>query len=645
MFCVSLAVIFNKQLFQLHIKKLIGLFFLFTIQTFAQETNETKSLDSLERSISNTNGKEKLAAILKFCEKNVRSSARQIQEYTLEGIPLAEAFKDFNAKAELLRYQGISSYILGKMDNSVHYLNQSITLSESINDSVNLGKCYNNLGRYYFILGDFKVSRSQDSLSLKIAEKIDNPKMIYDAKRDIATSYLGQGMYSKALQLLNEALFFCNAYDLDCSSSMINRGIAIHNIGKPSEALGLFFDARKLFFEKGDFNTVAIAEHHIGYLLERAELNEEATYYYSSVKEFYEKSGNVNHLSAIYSNLGELMLKLNKLDEAENYLKKSLSYKKDNGIKTIGDPLHELGLVALQRKNYALAFTYFQDAQKAFEALEDKAYKDEIYNSFSRSYLGMKDFENAIKYALRSVELNKKSGIKRELALSYENLVRAYEGQKKFDLALQAKKELEAVNLDLNGAKELLDITKKVVVETLRKNEEKNSLEAQIMDKGDTSRSSTPFWVFSILAILLLASGFYYVRKLKKPLVKIGGKIEYLQEEEANSLLKTLSTVIENEKPYLQPELNLSGLAERIGTSDKKLSALLNQSLSTSFYDYINHYRVEAVKEKLALKEYEKYSLVGLAYSCGFNSKSSFYRAFRKETGISPTAYKAQNAS
>ncbi|MFK7811919.1 MAG: helix-turn-helix domain-containing protein [Maribacter sp.] len=121
--------------------------------------------------------------------------------------------------------------------------------------------------------------------------------------------------------------------------------------------------------------------------------------------------------------------------------------------------------------------------------------------------------------------------------------------------------------------------------------------------------------------------------------------LKLLPEEELNLLKSKLNDVLTQEKPYLEQEITLSSLAKRIGTTDKKLSVILNHSLNISFYDFINRYRVEEVKEKLTLEEYDKYSLLGIAYSCGFNSKSSFYRAFKKETGISPTDYKKKQTS
>lgn len=124
---------------------------------------------------------------------------------------------------------------------------------------------------------------------------------------------------------------------------------------------------------------------------------------------------------------------------------------------------------------------------------------------------------------------------------------------------------------------------------------------------------------------------------------KIGQTV--LTDDEQVDLKLKLKSILEKEKLFLEQELTLSLLAESIGTSDKKLSNLLNHSLDVSFYDFINKYRVEEVKERLKSKESEKYTLLGIAYTCGFNSKSSFYRAFKKETGCSPSSYKKEETS
>ncbi|TMM57916.1 helix-turn-helix domain-containing protein [Maribacter algarum] len=107
---------------------------------------------------------------------------------------------------------------------------------------------------------------------------------------------------------------------------------------------------------------------------------------------------------------------------------------------------------------------------------------------------------------------------------------------------------------------------------------------------------------------------------------------------------KVLETRLENilriDKPYLDEDLTLGKLAKMVDTTDKKLSGFLNQEMKTTFYDLINTYRVEAVKNKLGATEYENLTLLGIAYECGFKSKTSFNRIFKRETGLSPSEYK-----
>jgi len=112
--------------------------------------------------------------------------------------------------------------------------------------------------------------------------------------------------------------------------------------------------------------------------------------------------------------------------------------------------------------------------------------------------------------------------------------------------------------------------------------------------------------------------------------------------QEIEDLKKRLIEVLETDKPFLDENLTLRGLADQIPTTDKKLSALLNHYLNTTFYDLINSYRVEAVKLNLVDPNYEKYTLLAIAYECGFKSKTSFNRIFKKVSGLSPTAYKKQ---
>lgn len=108
---------------------------------------------------------------------------------------------------------------------------------------------------------------------------------------------------------------------------------------------------------------------------------------------------------------------------------------------------------------------------------------------------------------------------------------------------------------------------------------------------------------------------------------------------EMKQLQDKLNVLMHNAKPFLDEDLALASLSAILEVPDKKLSTLLNQNMGTSFYDYINGHRVEEFKSRLATPDSNTYTLLAIAYDCGFKSKSSFNRVFKNTTGLSPSEY------
>lgn len=116
-----------------------------------------------------------------------------------------------------------------------------------------------------------------------------------------------------------------------------------------------------------------------------------------------------------------------------------------------------------------------------------------------------------------------------------------------------------------------------------------------------------------------------------------------LSPEEAGGYKSALQGIMENEQAYLSPELNLRELAARIDLHPNKLSWLLNETLGQNFNEYINTWRLNAFQQKAVLPEFSHYTILGLAYDCGFNSKSVFNDFFKKSTGQTPSAWLKAN--
>ena len=116
-------------------------------------------------------------------------------------------------------------------------------------------------------------------------------------------------------------------------------------------------------------------------------------------------------------------------------------------------------------------------------------------------------------------------------------------------------------------------------------------------------------------------------------------KTNRLTEEECKELHKKLVAYVEKEKPYINPDLKMGDLAAALDTSSHSLSYLLNQYLNQSYYDFINEYRVTQFKKMVADSQYSRYTLTALAGLCGFSSRASFFRSFKKSTGVTPNEY------
>lgn len=128
--------------------------------------------------------------------------------------------------------------------------------------------------------------------------------------------------------------------------------------------------------------------------------------------------------------------------------------------------------------------------------------------------------------------------------------------------------------------------------------------------------------------------------------IKTGESTSYqksgLAEAEAQNYLKNLLQMMETDKPYLNSDLTLRDLAGKLSMSTHNLSEILNTRLNQNFYDFINRYRIEEVKRRLAEGESEKYNLIAIAFDSGFNSKSAFNTIFKKQTGTTPSQYRKQ---
>lgn len=108
----------------------------------------------------------------------------------------------------------------------------------------------------------------------------------------------------------------------------------------------------------------------------------------------------------------------------------------------------------------------------------------------------------------------------------------------------------------------------------------------------------------------------------------------------ADELKAKLEQLMETDKPYLNPDLSLPILAAQLDLSSNQLSWLLNERIGKNFNKFVNQYRIEEFKRIAKDPKNDNFTIEGLAYSCGFNSKTVFNTYFKQETGLTPSQFR-----
>ena len=122
-------------------------------------------------------------------------------------------------------------------------------------------------------------------------------------------------------------------------------------------------------------------------------------------------------------------------------------------------------------------------------------------------------------------------------------------------------------------------------------------------------------------------------------------KIVAEESDKLKQQAEWLTKEIEENLLYLDPELSLRSLADTLEIHPNLVSKVINDGLQQTFTDCINQYRVAAVKKQLEDPSRQNNTFLAIAYDCGFNSKATFNRVFKKQTGKTPLQYRDQTSN
>ncbi|UII77372.1 AraC family transcriptional regulator [Flagellimonas sp. HMM57] len=143
-------------------------------------------------------------------------------------------------------------------------------------------------------------------------------------------------------------------------------------------------------------------------------------------------------------------------------------------------------------------------------------------------------------------------------------------------------------------------------------------------------------FLLSVVVILIFVLSFLFFRqkgvyKKRKAILELTEPIKQLASK--------IKILMEKNKPYLDADFSVSKLAVLSGESPQKVSEAIKASTNENFFSFVNKYRVEEAKNLFQNISYKDYTLVSIGLESGFNSKATFNRVFKNETGMTPSAY------
>jgi AraC-like DNA-binding protein len=120
-------------------------------------------------------------------------------------------------------------------------------------------------------------------------------------------------------------------------------------------------------------------------------------------------------------------------------------------------------------------------------------------------------------------------------------------------------------------------------------------------------------------------------------------KDDFIELPDLDTWKEKIEFLMKIDKMYQNPQLVISDVSSKLGTHSKKVSQVINQGFTMNFNDFVNQHRIEALLQKIAEGEHSIQTLLSIALECGFNSKSTFNRAFKRATSLSPKEYIEKN--
>lgn len=434
--------------------------------------------------------------------------------------------------------------------------------------------------------------------------------------------------------------------------------------GNYEEAASNYYKALRLYKKIKSTPNIITINNRLGLLNQALNDGEKALGYYKQALELALESQSEKDLIPLYINMGNTYQQMDSIDQAFLYYDKNLDLvKKSNNQPDIARNHLNRGNLYLKIKNYPKAFEYFNKSLQICNNFGIDIGKMHNYLNIGNAYNETHQYEKAISAYDSAVYYARSLGVKDSEANIYSRYSDAYSKTGSTAKALEFYRkfhDLQSEILNEDNQKAIAEL------EIKYESEIKDQEIKQINEKLATKKAENKIIILGSLSLALITGFIIFflvyrnktLRQLYERNIELmksvqlitseaeaSGTAEFKGEYEDNlkKIFDRLLIALEKDKIYTDPMLSLSDTATIINSNDKYVSSAIAEYANMNYSNFINFYRVNEAKRLIYKNEHT--NLNEVMAICGFNSRTTFYNAFKKHTGMSAKQFKEMGKS
>ncbi len=499
-------------------------------------------------------------------------------------------------------------------------LNSQINNENSVHFAQEKTSYYLKTLQKYYSNGEYELHKKYSDSLLIIAKDHNLIKMQVLALTNQAIFYKNRSERLKAIELYHQALELCEQIPEDFRSKII----VLVNMGNI-------------------YNDIESYDKSISYLKNVLEL-----------LDTYENSDRIRAAALI--GLANNYVKNENYQSTIIYAKKAKTLgKKINNEEIVLSAINNISNAHIGLKNYPKAIEINEEAIEL--SLTNKPIKKRASFLLNNgiAYFHLQKIDTALEYLNSCKILCEEKQLLETQMFAHEYLAKVYEQKGDYKaFVYEQKNYVKLRNKFLKDKKDAsnADLSNEILLKS-------NELAENKQELSEVSRTKDGLLITGIGIILLLIIIFYFSIKRKEKIELKHEDLKAIPEinktnttnlkpyqnssltsEKRQELKKKIIDFMKEHKPFLNSEMTQSDLAKELGLSSNHFSEVLHYNFNQNFYNFINYYRILEAQKLMMSPDYEDAKVLSIAFDSGFKSKTSFNRAFKNYTSMTPSEFR-----